>query len=117
VARDGALQTYGILDRDPNGQEFVPGTDLGDVVPSSMFAPFWCDSEGGTVTYGAIEAGDTGATAQFQKADACVREGFPLTANFETNRLFVATWSNVRAVGGGAQVSRLCLIVLKKQFL
>ena len=118
MTRDGAIQAYGPLDMDPNGQEFVPGTDLENVVPSVIFAPFWCDSEGGTVTFGAINAGDTGADAQLQKANDCVRAGFPLTpVPFVANRLFVATWTNVRAVGGGAQVNRLMSYCCKETAL
>jgi len=110
VARDGALQMFGIFDLATEAQEYEAGAELEDVGPT-MVAPFWCDSQGGTVTYGVVESGDDGAAPQLLKATTCVREGFPLTAgDFEADRIFVATWTNVMPAGGGGQVNRLCCI-------
>jgi len=110
VVRDGALQMFGIFDMATEGQEFVAGTALEDVGPT-MVAPFWCDSQGGTVTFGVIRSDDPGAAPSLMKATNCVREGFPLTAgDFEADRILVATWTNVMPAGGGGQVNRLCHI-------
>ena len=85
----------------------MAGQQLKDVGPP-MYAPFWCDIQGGTITYGTVSSGNTGAAPLLSKADACVRQGFPLTArSFTAKNLFVATWSGVQAAGGGAQVNNV----------
>ena len=98
----------------------MAGQKLEDVGPP-MYAPFWCDIQGGTITYGTVSMGGTGAAPLLSKADACVRQGFPLTAGtFMANSLFVATWSDVQAAGGGAQVNNVCVIMgisLTKEFI
>jgi len=104
VQRDGALQLYNFFDdANPSGVPFTPGL-LHNVGPQ-MLAPYWCDSSNGVITFGIVERGDVGADALLQKADSCVKKAFPLIATgFESNALFVATWTNVRATGGGPQV-------------
>jgi len=105
VSRDGALQIFDVLsfgNIDP--VPYSPGL-LNDVGPT-MVAPYWCDiGSDGEITFGMVQMGQDGADALLSKADDCVRQGFPLTAaNFESTDLFVATWRDVRASGGGAEV-------------
>ena len=110
MARDGALQLFDGLfgTGPPMGVPHSAGA-LEDVGPP-MVAPYWCDSSNGVVTYGAISMGDAGADVQLQKADDCVRKGFPLKAPaFQSASLFIATWTNVRPPGSG-QVNTVFIV-------
>ena len=101
MTRDGGLQLYdGLFGGPAIGVPHSAGA-LEDVGPS-MVAPYWCDSSNGEVTYGSIRMGVAGADVQLQKADDCVRKGFPLKAPaFQSDALFIATWTNVIPPGGG----------------